>query len=302
MSNPPNPPYKIFVSAPLNTNLSPAYLAIKKKIIERLEQWGFEPQLLGEQGISIARSTNWNIDLVDQVMRYCQGAVILGFARWECLDNDQWRRFATEFTHVEGAVALMRGLPTFIVKDNGVSERGILHNSQSLVYMPPSADETWVDGDDFTRKLQYWRENVEKRYHVFLGYSSGATSTAVAIRDFLRGRGVRVLDWQTDFQAGGTVLEQIEQGEQSCLGGIFLFTKDDQLKSKNISHAAPRDNVIFEAGYFINAKSDKRVLIIREEGAKMPADVGGQVYLSLKDRSDISTIEAPLAKFIQDRF
>jgi predicted nucleotide-binding protein len=65
--------------------------------------------------------------------------------------------------------------------------------------------------------------------------------------------------------------------------------------------AVPRGNMIFEAAYFTNAKSDQRVLIIREEGAKMPADVGGQIYLSLKDRSDISTITPDLIRFVKDR-
>jgi predicted nucleotide-binding protein len=41
------------------------------------------------------------------------------------------------------------------------------------------------------------------------------------------------------------------------------------------NRAVPRDNVLFEAGYFIQAKGKDRVLIVREAGAKMPADLGG---------------------------
>jgi len=34
--------------------------------------------------------------------------------------------------------------------------------------------------------------------------------------------------------------------------------------------AVPRDNVIFEAGYFAHSKGHERVLVIRGQGAKMP--------------------------------
>lgn len=297
----PIPPYKIFVSTVADRQLSPPYLAIKRRVISLLQDSGLAPQLLGVMGMSIAMARNWDMEIVDKVMRSCQGAVLLGFARWEFVENRQLFRFATEYTHSEGAVALMHHLPTLFVIDNGVLQRGIFSPSQSLIDIPRDVDEFWVDSHDFKQQFENWREQVDNRYHVFLGYSSGATSTATAILNFLRERGVRVLDWRTDFQAGGTILEQIEQAERSCLGGIFLFTKDDELKLGDTTQAAPRDNVIFEAGYFINAKGDKRVLIILEEGAKIPADLGGQIYLLLKDRSNISGIETRLAKFIQDR-
>ncbi|WP_447603718.1 TIR domain-containing protein [Nitrospira sp. Nam80] len=35
--------------------------------------------------------------------------------------------------------------------------------------------------------------------------------------------------------------------------------------------------VVFEAGYFASAKGKKRVLIIRQSGTKMPADLGGDI-------------------------
>ena len=51
--------------------------------------------------------------------------------------------------------------------------------------------------------------------------------------------------------------------------------------------AVPRDNVVFEAGYFIGLKGKRNVLIVREAGSKMPADLGGDIYASLTDRTDI---------------
>jgi predicted nucleotide-binding protein len=111
--------------------------------------------------------------------------------------------------------------------------------------------------------------------------------------------GVKVRDWQIDFRLASVILDEIEQAAKSCLGGIFLFTADDDLAKGDESHAAPRDNVVFEAGHFMHAVGRERTLIIREAGTKMPADVGGGIYLPLADRNDSSTIESDLRRFIE---
>jgi hypothetical protein len=38
-------------------------------------------------------------------------------------------------------------------------------------------------------------------------------------------------------------------------------------------------------------------LIVRESGSKMPADLGGDIYAALPDRTDISPIKRTLAAF-----
>ena len=63
--------------------------------------------------------------------------------------------------------------------------------------------------------------------------------------------------------------------------------------------AAPRDNVVFEAGYFIGVKGKRNVLIIRESGSKMPADLGGDIYAALPDRTTIAPIERPVKAFVE---
>jgi predicted nucleotide-binding protein len=59
----------------------------------------------------------------------------------------------------------------------------------------------------------------------------------------------------------------------------------------------PRDNVVFEAGYFINAEGKDRVLIVREASAKLPADLGGDIYASLKTKTNIHPIKATVRNF-----
>lgn len=80
----------------------------------------------------------------------------------------------------------------------------------------------------------------------------------------------------------------------------MLLTKDDELLGQE-NIAAPRDNVIFEMGLFMEAKGRERVLVVCEEGAKMPTDIGGGIYLPLQKRDDITSIHTKLLDFIERR-
>ena len=78
-----------------------------------------------------------------------------------------------------------------------------------------------------------------------------------------------------------------------------MFTKDDDLIGQGQRETAvPRDNVVFEAGYFIGLKGKRNVLIIRESGSKMPADLGGDIYASLAEKANTVPIERTLAAFM----
>jgi predicted nucleotide-binding protein len=88
---------------------------------------------------------------------------------------------------------------------------------------------------------------LRQRRDVFLGYCSSSRETAAALKHFLQSDGATVLDWQTDFIAGRSILAQIEEAASRCNAGIFLFTKDDDLIDKGQPDiSAPRDNVVFE--------------------------------------------------------
>ena len=77
-----------------------------------------------------------------------------------------------------------------------------------------------------------------------------------------------------------------------------MFTRDDPFKGKG-KQAAPRDNVIFDAGFFIPSKGHQRVLVIREEGAEMPADLGRVIYEPLTERGDVPGLEERLRLFLE---
>lgn len=289
---------RIFISATGDQNLDERRRLIKKEIIRTVSEAGFEPQIFFESGLPIDKA--WNFTTVSDVMQRCQGAVVLGLNR---STNDTGNLTPTEYNHYEGALALAQGLPTLIIAEEGTANRGIFFNGggQIIAYLPSDADVGWLNLDSFKLRFNSWRNMVNSHHEIFFGYSSAAQSTADAIVNFLRGRlGATVKEYSTGFQKGGTILEEIEKSAQTCLCGIFLLTRDDQLANHE-SKFAPRDNVLFEAGYFMKAKGKERTLIISEEGVKMPADVGGNIYLPLKDRSDISTIREDLRFFLETR-
>jgi hypothetical protein len=222
--------------------------------------------------------------------------------RWNFQDvQGQAALLPTEFNHYEGALARTLGLPTLVLVQSNVRRRVVFDQSFGgyVGEFEPEADLTWLHTESFRVPFQYWKALLEERRDIFLGYCGTSEATAAAIKRFLLSLGVRVLDWQTDFIPGRTILDQIEQAAARSIGGIFLFTKDDDLVDHGQRETAvPRDNVVFEAGYFIGLKGKRNVLVIRESGSKMPADLGGDIYGSLPEKSNIAGIERTLSAFI----
>jgi predicted nucleotide-binding protein len=168
-----------------------------------------------------------------------------------------------------------------------------------ITTFPPDADEGWLQTPLFRARFGAWLRHLQQRRDVFLGCCSSAADTARDTRQVLETLGVTVLDW-ADFAPARSILAEIEEAASRCSAAVFLFTKDDPLQGEQ-DRAAPRDNVVFEAGYFAQAKGKDRVLIVREEGSKMPADLGGDIYASLGTRGDIEPIRDTLERFVFSR-
>lgn len=177
----------------------------------------------------------------------------------------------------------------------------MMTNSDKIIkvcFWPEDSGPEWAQDPVFMQDLDRLASEAKARHRVFLGYCSGARATANAIQLFIEKKlGVGVLNYALDFRAGPTILEQVSGAAETCSCTLLLFTKDDELGADGDS-MAPRDNVVFEAGHFLRAKGKNRVAIIREDGAKMPADLGGCVYIPLKDRTDTSTIETGVSDFL----
>jgi hypothetical protein len=194
------------------------------------------------------------------------------------------------------------GLPMLMVLERGIQWRGAFDQSSAQICeVPLDADEPWLTSSYFEQCFNPWRRDLDARFDLFLGYSSESKGTAQNLKRVFKDKGARVLDWQ-EF-GPGTILEQIKLAAACCTGGVFLFTADDDLEGKP-GMAAPRDNVVFEAGYFVHAKGHRRVLVIRESGgkrsAKMPADLGGAIYAPLPDLANIEALDQQLDRFVEN--
>lgn len=294
---------RVFMSLTHDSHLDDRQNKVKWGIVQRVIDAGYEPHLFfpavpaGFEA-TVHRVVPWTADKVKETIGGAIGAVMIGYPRWKYGDDAH----ASEFTHYEAGVAHTKGLPMFMVLERGIQWRGAFDQSSSQICeVPQDADESWLSSSYFEQCFSPWRRALDARYDLFLGYSSDSQGTAKNLKRVLETKGARVLDWQ-DF-GPGTILEQIERAAACCTGGVFLFTADDALEGTP-GMAAPRDNVVFEAGYFVHAKGHARVLIIRESGeernAKMPADLGGSIYAPLPNLADIEALDQQLDRFVQN--
>jgi hypothetical protein len=294
----------MYVSVPGDSRLSASQIDLKWALIDAIAEAGYVPEIFYSErprAGSLTYGRNWSFAECSTVMRRCVGAVIIGLPRHQLATEDGPIRLPTEYAHIEGTLAVEQELPTFLLSEAGISDRGMFFpgGTHLITSFPLGADAGWVKTPKFTNALDAFLTKIRDRRDVFLGYCSTSTGTALNIKRYIEKEiGASVLDWQVDFVEGRTIIEEIEEAARRTTGGVFLFTRDDALVAEG-EQAAPRDNVVFEAGFFAHSKGRSRVLIIRETGAKMPADLGGSIYVVLADKTNIAPIEARLKRFLE---
>jgi hypothetical protein len=292
---------RVFVSMPADRWLSSEENGIKWGLVEMVEGAGFFREIFDDPfpRNGLASGKAWSPDGADEVVRRCVGALIIGLPRWIYSVGNRLERHATEYSHYEGALARAIGVPVFLMAEQGLAHRGIFHQSADyVVEIPTGADRNWLNDRGLIVRLERWINELHDRRDFFLGYSTKTEGTAQAIKRFLeRDVGATVLDWKTDFPPAGWILGEIEKAAKRCSAGIFLFTRDDDLRGSG-NRVAPRDNVVYEAGYFAAFKGKNRALVILEKGAKLPTDLGGYNYISLEDQADIVPIKTEIERFI----
>lgn len=292
---------RVFVSVSPRHKLDLRRQGIRQAVLDHIRKRGYDLEITLESGEAAAVS--WSFENIERILRRCCGAVALAFPRWSVSDAGSTVLLASEYVHYESAVANVLGIPLLVISERGLADRAATRTGggSPILFMPSDADVPWVGSDAFNARFDVWDRQLKQRHDVFLGYCSKSKSTAQAIHLFLKEKlDVTVLNWAMDFAGGGMILEEIERASRNCSCGIFLFTKDDPVEG-GPDRAAPRDNVVFEAGYFASSKGHTKALIVREEGAKMPADIGGSIYLLLRDKDDIQPIQTALKDFVEQR-
>lgn len=113
---------------------------------------------------------------------------------------------------------------------------------------------------------------------------------------FLNKLGLSPIILQEQTNMGDTVIEKLEKAGQQAKAAIILFTPDDvgRAISEQTERERARQNVVFEAGYFIGLLGRKNTLIIKSnEKIEMPSDLEGIAY-------DNDTSEYKIARELHD--
>lgn len=105
--------------------------------------------------------------------------------------------------------------------------------------------------------------------------------------------------WTTSFFPGISTLERLVELAHEVDFAAFLFARDDWTTANaaaappaDSGQAAPRDNVVFEAGLFGGVLGMRRTFILHANGAKLPSDLLGLTSIRYKDATTAAEIRA----------
>ena len=118
--------------------------------------------------------------------------------------------------------------------------------------------------------------NSNNRVFVVHGHDGELKESVARI---IEKQGIEAIILSEKANQGRTIIEKFE--DYSDVGGaICLFTADDigREKSKSEGNPRARQNVVFEAGYFMGKLGRDHVVILADNGIELPSDLSGVVY------------------------
>src|ERR687885_1074009 len=121
---------------------------------------------------------------------------------------------------------------------------------------------------------------------IFLGSSGKQAKLLQAITRGLE-EVADVEPWTTTFNPGRSTLDRLVELSQEVDFAAFVFAQDDwtTTDASQSGQAAPRDNVVFEAGVFGGAPGLRRTFILHSQGSKLPTDLLGLISIRYDDSS-----------------
>jgi len=139
---------------------------------------------------------------------------------------------------------------------------------------------------------------------LFIGSSTEAKSVADAIHVNL-GADAECTVWTHGvFGLASTLTESLDKQLQTSDFGAFVFASDDVIQMREQWLAAPRDNVVYEAGLFAGRLGFKRCFIAAEQTARVPTDllgIGVGRYESSRRDGNVQAALAPFCTEIRKR-
>jgi len=229
----------IFLSAPVDRHLLDHQLSAKEGLKKLLASQGFEVQEFGVSGLPA--NMPWTADAALEVMRKCDGVLVLAFSRFEFIDDTgKPVRIPTEYNHYEGALALALGLPTFVLADQGLPSRGILFPAVGvpIVELPQPLPAHWLFDPQMDAPLKQWMQAVRqhRRYHsCFISYSGKDDAFCQRLYSGLQRAGLDVWFAPQDIKAGKKIHEQVREAIQRY-DKLLLVLSEKSLASEWVEH------------------------------------------------------------------
>jgi predicted nucleotide-binding protein len=137
------------------------------------------------------------------------------------------------------------------------------------------------DDNSDSEEKQNVKTNKTNNENVFIvhGRNDGVKAE---VANFLLKLGIKPIVLHEQTNRGQTIIEKFEK-HSDVKAAIILFTCDDLGKYKDDSklEKRARQNVIFEAGYFIGKLGRENTIILLEDGLKIPSDLDGYTYIEI---------------------
>ena len=127
-------------------------------------------------------------------------------------------------------------------------------------------------------KINNW---VEKKYDKIFIVHGHDNALKQEVARIIEKQGLEAIILSEQANRGKTIIEKFE--EHSEVGAaICLFTGDDYGKAKDATseNLRARQNVVFEAGYFMGKLGRENVVLIADSNIEVPSDLQGVVYTS----------------------
>jgi hypothetical protein len=136
---------------------------------------------------------------------------------------------------------------------------------------------------------------------IFFGSSGKYQQAALRTARRVAVGGIEVRGWweSTVFPVGPTTIEAIEKVPRIADSALLFLTPDDELIQRGQHSLAARDNVIFEAGFFMSRFGRRRTAIARVGNVNIPTDLLGITYISLRE-GDSDEVIAENSRLIRD--
>jgi CRP/FNR family cyclic AMP-dependent transcriptional regulator len=173
---------------------------------------------------------------------------------------------------------------------------------QDLVVLGEKFPDIWRQiARELARRLlerNQFIASARDKIRVFIISSVEALPIARAVQDAFEHDNFHVVLWTNDvFTVANYPIEDLERELEVADFAIAIAQPDDFVKARREQRPAPRDNVIFELGFFMGRLGRARAILMepRGEDVKLPSDLSGITTISYKfmDGSGLAAAMSP---------